>query len=121
MWGHCGALKWCRRGIFMKNTEEKLLQHFILEYLTKKKIFHYRNNTGAFKTERGGFYTFGMAGSPDIIAIIKGIYVGIEVKGTDIKKSKQNDNQIKFQEMLEKAGGLYILARTPEDVLKVIK
>lgn len=105
----------------LKNmTEEKSLQHFILDYLTKKGIFHYRNNSGTMFSEYKGktrAFKLGVVGSPDIICVINGQYVGIEVKS---QKGKQSEGQINFQKALEKAGGLYLLVRCPEDVLKVI-
>jgi len=53
------------------------------------------------------FYRFGALGSPDIVCIGGGRYVGIEVKDV---KGRLNNNQIEFQRRLEAAGGLYILA-----------
>lgn len=98
----------------MKSTEKET-QKAILDYLSYKKIFHYRNNSGAFKTPEGGFYRFGALGSPDIICVIKGLYIGIEVK--DIK-GYLNKNQIEFKDALEKAGGIYITVRSIDDILK---
>lgn len=60
------------------------------------------------------FMRFGAVGSPDIICVIKGQYVGIEVKRPG---SKQNPNQLQFQKDLENAGGKYILAYSLDDVL----
>ena len=89
----------------------------ILEYLQWAKVFHYRQNTGAVKTEHGRFIRFGVLGSPDIICVINGQYVGIEVKD----KAKQSPHQIDFQQRLEKAGGRYILAHGVEDVVAALK
>ena len=94
-------------------STEKATQKAIIDYLGYKNVFFYRQNSGAMKTERGGFYRFGVTGAPDIIAVNKGIYYGIEVK--DIK-GKQSDGQKDFQKNLEKAGGVYILARSLDDV-----
>ena len=52
-------------------------------------------------------------GWPDLQAIKNGVTVYIEVK-TD--KGEQGENQIKIQEELERAGGLYVLARHIGDV-----
>lgn len=95
-------------------STEKSTQKSILEYLTIKGIFHYRNNSGGFKDQRNRFYRFGALGSPDIVAVVNGQYVAIEVK--DIK-GRQNDNQINFQKALERAGGKYILAKSLDDVV----
>lgn len=92
-------------------VKEKELQKQILEYLETKNVFHYRNNSGAFKRD-GHFYQFGSIGSPDIICVIRGQYVGIEVKGTG---GKQSPHQKEFQGRLELAGGKYILAHSWEE------
>jgi hypothetical protein len=80
-------------------------------------LFHYRNNSGAFVDSQKHFYRFGATGSPDIICVIKGQYVGIEVKAP---KGKQSEYQKEFQRKLEEAGGQYILAYDLEDILKCL-
>lgn len=64
--------------------------------------------------ESGHFVRFGAPGSPDIICVVKGQCVGIEVKRP---AGKQNKNQVKFQAELERAGGKYILAYSLDDVI----
>ena len=89
----------------------------MLEYLQRKRIFHYRNNSGArvlFYKGKRRFLRFGAVGSPDIVCVINGQYVGIEVKGDD---GKQSEHQKSFQENLEKSGGKYILTYSLEDVI----
>lgn len=101
------------KNIKMKSSE-KDTQRTILEYLALKGIFHYRQNTGAFKDAQGHMYRFGATGSPDIVCVYRGRYVGIEVKG---EKGKQSPGQEQFQANLEAAGGLYIVARSLDDVI----
>ncbi|MFA5990469.1 MAG: VRR-NUC domain-containing protein [Sphingomonas sp.] len=100
----------------MKSTE-KDTQKAIIQYLEAKKIFHWRNNTGGTMVAGNHFMKFGYPGSPDIIAVVKGQFIGIEVK--DIK-GKLNDNQEIFKEKLEKAGGLYIIAKSIDDIMKIL-
>jgi hypothetical protein len=50
----------------------------------------------------------GTNGSADISATIKGKSIKIEVK---IGKDKQSEAQIKYQQMIEKAGGVYFIAK----------
>jgi 5-methylcytosine-specific restriction endonuclease McrA len=69
---------------------------------------------GAFKRDDGHFYRFGAPGSPDIICVVDGRYVGIEVKAL---KGRQSDHQKEFQKNLE-AAGKYILAFDLDDVIK---
>lgn len=97
-------------------SSEKGTQEAILNYLTLKLIFHWRNNTGAMKTEHGSFIRFGAIGSPDIFAVLPpaGQLVGIEVKDTT---GRLSPDQKRFGERLERAGGLYVVARSLDDVL----
>lgn len=98
----------------MKSTEKET-QAAILSYLELKRVFHWRNNTGSFKTERGGFYRFGTPGSPDIFAVRPpGQIIGIEVKDT---KGRLNENQLAFRQSFEAVGGIYVLARSLDDVM----
>lgn len=92
-------------------------QRAILDYLALKRIFHYRNNSGAFADKAGHFYRFGAVGSPDIVCVVDGQYIGIEVKAP---KGKQSDNQREFQRRLEAVGGRYILARSLDDVIAAL-
>jgi hypothetical protein len=54
----------------------------------------------------------GTRGSSDISATIKGRSVKIEVK---FGKDKQSDHQKLYQESIEKAGGVYIIAKNMTD------
>jgi hypothetical protein len=58
------------------------------------------------------FYRFGALGLPDIVCVVDGPYVGIEVKAA---KGKQSDHQ-----NLELAGGRYILAYSLGEVLTAL-
>jgi len=95
--------------------KEKDIQKVILEYLKLRKIFAWRQNSGAFKTDAGGFYWIGIIGAPDIFILRKSIIYACEVKN---EKGKQSESQKAFQEQFEKAGGVYFIARTLEDVIK---
>jgi hypothetical protein len=102
-------------------VKESEIQRQILDYLTLRRIFHYRQNSGAFVfpetgTHKRRFFKAGVLGAPDIICVIKGQYVGIEVKAP---KGKQSEHQKAFQQTLEAAGGRYVLAYSLEDVISV--
>ena len=95
---------------------EAELQSAILHYLRLKGHFFWRNNSGAFKTERGGFYRVGTAGAPDIIGCVEGKFVGLEVKtGT----GKLNDMQQEFCRALQAVGGCYHVVRSIDDVISL--
>lgn len=99
-----------------RNNLEKLTQDCILEYLTAKKIFHWRNNSGAIKKDKH-FIQFGKVGSADIFALSKSTFYAIEVKSPT---GTQSPAQKKFQSDVEVSGGIYILARRLEDVQKYL-
>lgn len=93
---------------------EKETQRAVLQYLTMKGHFHWRNNSGAMKTESGGFYFFGTVGSPDIFILYKGILYGLEIKSTG---GKQSTGQIEFEKKMLKHGGVYKVCFSLDDVL----
>ena len=102
----------------MKRPEpsEHEIQSAILGFLEMKHIFHFRSNTGAFAGEYKGkkrFVRFGRKGAPDIFAVVNGLAIGIEVKRPG--KGLSEDQQA-FCEEFRRAGGVYITARSLEDV-----
>lgn len=102
----------------MAKESEHGTQGAILEYLRLRGIFAYRNNTGAIKTENR-FIKFGTPGSPDIICVFAGRFIGLEVK---TKSGKQNDNQKAFQkELVERGGGIYFVVRSVEEAQEAIE
>jgi hypothetical protein len=96
--------------------KESDIQATILAWLAAKRIFHYRQNSGAVQTETR-FFRFGAVGSPDIVAVIAGKYIGIEVKSP---RGSQSPAQREFEGRLRMAGGTYVLARSLEDVERAI-
>jgi hypothetical protein len=92
------------------------IQGQILEYLSLKRVFHYRQNSGGFK-KGTHFVKFGAPGAPDIVCVIGGIYVGIEVKGY---RGEQSRRQKDFQSSLEHAGGRYYLVRSLDELRLVL-
>lgn len=102
----------------MKETD---LQRQVLDYLAWKRIFAYRNNSGAFAGEYKGrkrFIRFSAVGSLDIICVVDGLYVGLELKAP---RGKQSDRQQAFQHQLEEAGGVFVLAHSLEDVIRALE
>ena len=104
---------------FILKISEKHIQKAILDYLAYKKILHYRQNSGAFKTESGGYMrTASVSGLPDIVAIKDGLYIGLEVKTATGKQSKE---QKAIQDRITVAGGLYFIVRSVDDVKKIFE
>jgi hypothetical protein len=102
-----------------KGSPEAEIQKAIIQYLRAKGIFYWRNNTGAMKTQDGRFLQWGAVGSPDIIAIRPqdGKFCGIECK---TPKGVQSPAQRQFQANTEQANGIYILARSVDDVIAIL-
>lgn len=102
----------------MTDPTESEIQKAVLQFLSVSRIFHYRNNSGAYLAEHGSYIRYGLPGSPDIIAVINGKYIGLEIKR---RKGKQDPDQVEFQRVLEKAGGEYYIVRSVDDVVSIIK
>lgn len=75
----------------------------------------WKNNTGkALTLDTQRIISYGLKGSADIIGIIKpGTFLAIEVKSGDAKQTSQQKN---FAKMVTDLGGIYILARSVQDV-----
>jgi hypothetical protein len=90
----------------------------ILSYLKLRPGKYWRQNTGAVSlaSKRGNrFVRFGLVGAADITGIKDGKRIEIEVKTA---KGKLSDNQKNFRSMIEEQGGVYIVARSVDDVIQ---
>lgn len=101
--------------------QETKIQNKILAALKKAGIFSWRCNNGAVWDSKLHTYRSGITlkGVPDIIGVFpggKGVFLAVEVK-TD--KGRQSPDQLLFQRRLEGEGGIYILARSVDDVKKL--
>ena len=87
-----------------------------LQYLKLKHIVCWRNNTGATKTEKGGFIRFGATGSPDIFAVLRpnGQLVNIECK---VGKNKLSPAQHEWQMTMEAHGAKYWLVYSIDEMI----
>lgn len=104
-----------------KLLSEHDIQSQILGWLQHRKIFHWRNNTGAMAGKhkgRGWFVRFGVRGSPDIFAVIDGQIFGIEVKA---KGGVLSEQQLVWAERFMACGGRYVTAYCLEDVKQVVE
>jgi Holliday junction resolvase len=90
----------------MKTPEGKI-QAAIIKYLKEEKIFHFRYNAVSS--------SFGL---PDIIAIVNGMFIGLEVK---TPTGKATELQMKMQEAIIKAGGIYEFVTSVEEVRNIIQ
>lgn len=98
---------------------ESQIQRSVLDYLAKRQILHYRQNSGAFVDKNLHYYKFSsMNGLPDIVAIIEGYYVALEIKDA---KGKLNDNQVVFRKNLLDSGGIYFTIRSLAEAIEAIE
>ena len=99
----------------MKKVEHKLQSQIMLEFGNLSWIRIWRANTGVAVGGDGRVVRFGLLGQADISGIISphGRRLEIEVKTPTGRQSKP---QRAFQATIESLGGLYILARSLDDV-----
>lgn len=98
-----------------RRTPERDIQKAILAHLKGVRgWWGGRANTGAMPSPDGQrWMRFGTPGAPDILGTYLGWSIGIEVKA---KGNYQNANQKAWQAGHEAAGGIYLVARSVEDV-----
>jgi hypothetical protein len=100
----------------MKETD---IQRTILEGLWYNRVLAWRNQQIPVPIRKGS-QIIGLrkadpltVGMPDILALKEGILYGIEVKTA---RGKQTKEQKEWAKKIEDNGGVYILARSWEDV-----
>lgn len=77
------------------------------------------NDTVGLAYDRNGRpFKAGLTGSSDILACIKGRFVGIECK---TGKGQLSTPQRRFRDALAKAGGIFIEARSVADVTTILE
>ena len=98
-----------------KNKPESRVLRACLDYLRLRGHFVFRVNCGAFKTDRGGYFkSTDIPGVSDIIGIAKdGRGLAVECKSD---KGKLSELQKAFGEKYREAGGVFIVARSVEDL-----
>lgn len=95
--------------------ESDLLHAILVEFGSRPDLRIWRANVIAARSRTGQVIRAGVPGQADISGILwpNGRRIEIETKS---RKGKQREAQRRWQEMIEKMGGLYILARTLDDV-----
>lgn len=97
------------------------VQAKIIPYLERRgDVFVWRNNTGSYQCAPGRWLSYGYPGSADIIGLWapSGRLLCVECKRP--KGGRQSAEQIRFQENVTNHGGIYILARSIEDVARTL-
>jgi hypothetical protein len=95
---------------------EKKVLKACLDWLKANQIFAWRNNTGSFVTEAGGYFKAGLKGSPDIIGMTKsGQFLAIECKSS---VGVQSAEQKEFEHITRNNKGIYLLVQSVDDLMK---
>ena len=102
----------------MSDNAHTILVYDALQALAKHGYTAWQNNTGAIKTDTGRYQKYGKVGSADIMGILQpnGRHMELEAKTGTGRQSKEQ--KIHQQFVVERNGGLYILFRSVDDLLK---
>jgi hypothetical protein len=96
--------------------QETILQKAILDLLAHiPNTYFFRASSGLIKTQIGNYFRTGKKGLPDICGVMNGKFYGIEVK---FGKNKLSTFQKQAQEEIEKAGGIYVVAYSIDNVIE---
>lgn len=97
---------------------EKQIMDTIIEFLTRKGFFVWRNNTGAQAFSYKGktrFIRFGQPGHADILGVAPGgQFIAIEVKRSERQKPTQEQQD--FLHRVRTCGGIGLVAWSVEQV-----
>ena len=98
---------------------QRLVSRILLKLSKLSYCRIWPNNTGVGRSMNGErVIRFGLKGSADIMGIYKGFFLGIECKTGNATQTKQ---QKFFEAMVREQGGIYILARTEENIIQTIE
>ena len=100
--------------------KESDIQKAIMDYLRLNGYFCNKfHTTGIYVRKRDTYMKNPNKGCPDILAFKKGFTnLAVECKSD---KGVQSDEQLEWGKRFEESGGIYILARSLDDVEKVLK
>lgn len=99
-------------------TEKQLQNLILLNFATRRDMRLWRANAGVARMGPNRVVRFGVPGQADLSGILPGgIRLEIEVKSAI---GKQAEDQKNFQNMIERFGGVYVLARSVDDVWAAI-
>jgi len=104
---------------FKDATANELTKTIIFDMYWVREGLAYRINNGAIYDTKRQVYRKGVQrkGIPDIIGIINGRFIGIEVK---IGRDRQSADQKEVEREINEAGGVYFIAKSYDDYLEKI-
>ena len=101
-----------------KISESDVLRD-VQQYLKLRHIFSYRQNSGAYKPDGGGFVRYGHLGAADLCCIYPGGRMWqLETKAPG---GKLSDGQIIFLKEVRAHGGVVLVCEGLDDVDKCLK
>jgi hypothetical protein len=94
---------------------ETAIQKSICDYLSARKHFFWRQNTGGMFRDGRYFATpkYSKNGVPDIILVKDGRFIGLEVKRP---QGRLSEAQEAFKKGLEAVGGMYAVVTSIDEV-----
>lgn len=102
------------------NVRESDIQAAICDYLALKRYFFFRvNTTPIFDRTRGVFRAmpkYARKGVADILLLHDGVLYAVEVKA---QRGRLSPDQMLFKHDVEQHGGVFVEARSIEDVQRV--
>ena len=101
------------------NAHTELVKDILREFGARTDLRIWSQNTGAARTKTGQVVKFGIKGQADLSGVMLpgGRRIEIECKTGNATQTKE---QIRWQAMIEKYGGLYVLARGVDDVRRAL-
>lgn len=95
--------------------ESDVLAEVLLAVGARRDVRVWRANTGAARTRSGRLIRFGIRGQADILGLTSsGRFLAIECKSATGRLSPA---QIAFCDMVERFGGIYIVARSAQEAV----
>ena|SRR3990167_418939 len=95
---------------------ERDIQKSCLDYLRLKGWFAWKNSSvGIYRKDTGHYIPSSNAGSPDILAIKQGQFIGVECKA---KYGKLSPKQSEWQQTFKEQGIPYFVVRSLDELIK---
>ncbi len=99
-------------------TERQIQNLILLTFGTRREMRLWRQNTGVARMGPRRVVRFGVPGQADLTGILSnGTRLEIEVK---TNAGQQTPEQKAYQRIIERFGGVYVLARSVDDVWAAI-
>lgn len=106
-------------------SEMKIMREVLLRLGSRPDVRLWRQNVGTGWVPAGNTFrpqAFGVKGQPDLMGCVRingvGVWLGVETKS---ETGKQREAQRDWQTIMESFGGIYILARSPDEAERALE